>query len=74
MALQILKMTLVLLAVFLPVIAARIIFRKQFSRWFEVKETSYFSMGFPATIEGYLLSGALIAIVIILLVLINVYM
>jgi hypothetical protein len=73
MAFQILKMTLVLLAVFLPVVSARILFRKQFGRWFEVKETSYFSMGFPITLQGYLLSAGLIAVVIVLLILINVY-
>ena len=71
MAWQILKAVLVLLAIFLPLITARIIFRHQFGRWFIKKENSYFSFGFPATIEGYMLSGIIIIIVIILLLIIN---
>lgn len=73
MALQILKPILVLCAVFVPIFGAKLIFMRQMNEWFSLKETSYFSFGFPVTKEGYMLSGTLIFIVITLLIIINNY-
>ena len=74
MAWQILKALLILVAVFVPVIGARLLFSSYFDRWFSKSENSYFSIGLPVTKEGFMLSGALIIIVIGLLLLINLYM
>ncbi len=73
MGLQILKVSLVLCAVFLPLIIAKLVFMRNMNQWFSISENSVFGFGFPVTKEGYVLSGVLILIVIFLLVLINIY-
>ncbi len=73
MALQILKSFMVLLAVLLPPLIARIIFRRQFREWFAVNDDSFFSLGFPMTLEGYGLSIAIIIIVVIALMTVTNY-
>ena len=71
MAGRIVRITLTLLAVFAPIIAAKIMFADKISMWFEKKENSF--IGFPVTKEGYILSAALAILIIILLLIINNY-
>ena len=74
MALQLLRITLILLAVFLPILIAKVLFRHHIDSWFGVQENSYFSIGFPRAKEGFILSGVILVIVIISLLLINIYL
>ncbi|MBR9690152.1 hypothetical protein GOV08_00520 [Candidatus Woesearchaeota archaeon] len=68
---QILRVTLVLLSVFVPVFLARLIFYSNWNKWFYKKERSIIPLGIPVKIEGILISIVLIGIVITLLILIS---
>ena len=73
MASRIVRIFLILAAVILPYIIARAAIGRRFSFWFEKRENAYFAFGVPVTREGYMVSLAVIAATISLLILVNSY-